>query len=400
MTLTPGPLTLVENGPPAIATIGGDVASALLASRLVSVEPWGGGQFRLIPGLRVGAVRVGDGDDVFELRVAPKVGIARLLFILGYTKDPGWRDEDVDVTAEKDLLSGAIDALSRSASRALERGLLQGYRVVDDALLVMRGRMLAGQQLTRRFAMPLPVEVRYDEYDADIAENQILLAACRLGLGVPRLRPDTKTRLHHLVARLDGVSHLTPGTQRPSWRLSRLNERYAGALRLAELVLDNLSFEFGRTGLSAVGFVVSMWKVFEDFVTVALAEALASASGVTHPQYPIDLDVQGLIPMKPDLVHTRANKPSLVVDAKYKAERFDGYPNADAYQLLAYCTALNLKRGHLVYAKGNERGRGYDIRTAGVRILVHTLDLEGTSTQLLERIAALAEILSRQESPK
>ena len=31
-----------------------------------------------------------------------------------------------------------------------------------------------------------------------------------------------------------------------------------------------------------------------------------------------------------------------MIDAKYKAEKPAGYPNADLYQLLAYCTVLGL----------------------------------------------------------
>jgi 5-methylcytosine-specific restriction enzyme subunit McrC len=243
----------------------------------------------------VGSVRVGTGQDTVDVRVAPKVGIARLLFLLGYAADPGWRVDDVAVDDAEDLLPAVLDALTHAAGRALGPGLLQGYRVVDDALPLVRGRMLAGVQMSRRFALPLPVEVRFDEYDADIAENQILLAACRLGLGVPRLYPGTRTRLLHVVARLDGVSPLVSSAPRPVWRRSRLNERYVGALRLAELVLDHLSIEDagGAGDLTTAGFVVAMWKAFEDFVTTALAEAMASAPGVTRCQYPVDLDVGG-----------------------------------------------------------------------------------------------------------
>jgi 5-methylcytosine-specific restriction enzyme subunit McrC len=39
---------------------------------------------------------------------------------------------------------------------------------------------------------------------------------------------------------------------------------------------------------------------------------------------------------------------------KYKAEKPGGFPDADLYQLLAYCTTLRLPVGHLVYAEGNE----------------------------------------------
>jgi 5-methylcytosine-specific restriction enzyme subunit McrC len=57
-----------------------------------------------------------------------------------------------------------------------------------------------------------------------------------------------------------------------------------------------------------------------------------------------------------------------VVDAKYKAERPEGFPDADLYQMLAYCTVLGLAEGHLVYAKGNEPVMSHQIRRAGVTI--------------------------------
>ena len=50
-------------------------------------------------------------------------------------------------------------------------------------------------------------------------------------------------------------------------------------------------------------------------------------------------------------------RPRAVIDAKYKAEKPAGYPNADLYQMLAYCTALRLSDGHLVYAKGSAEQR-------------------------------------------
>jgi hypothetical protein len=40
-------------------------------------------------------------------------------------------------------------------------------------------------------------------------------------------------------------------------------------------------------------------------------------------------------------------------------------PNADLYQLLAYCIVLGLHSGHLVYAKGNEKPQ-----TSGSRSLI------------------------------
>lgn len=71
------------------------------------------------------------------------------------------------------------------------------------------------------------------------------------------------------------------------------------------------------------------------------------------------LDQDREINLRPDLVwHPSPRHDSraagLVVDVKYKAEKYGGFPNPDVYQVLAYCSALQLPVGHLVYAKGNE----------------------------------------------
>lgn len=83
-------------------------------------------------------------------------------------------------------------------------------------------------------------------------------------------------------------------------------------------------------------------------------------------------------------------EPAAVIDAKYKAEKPAGFPDADLYQMLAYCTALGLPDGHLVYAKGNAPEVTHEVRHAGVVIHAHTIDLDTQPADLLGQIADLA----------
>jgi 5-methylcytosine-specific restriction enzyme subunit McrC len=46
--------------------------------------------------------------------------------------------------------------------------------------------------LRRRFGLPLPVEIRYDEFPTDIAENQLLRAAADRMLRLLRVSPDAR----------------------------------------------------------------------------------------------------------------------------------------------------------------------------------------------------------------
>jgi 5-methylcytosine-specific restriction enzyme subunit McrC len=78
-----------------------------------------------------------------------------------------------------------------------------------------------------------------------------------------------------------------------------------------------------------------------------------------------------------------------VIDAKYKAEKPRGYPNADLYQMLAYCTVLGLRTGHLVYARGNEEASRHVVRLSGVQIVCHALGLDHPPQAVLNEIEDL-----------
>src|SRR4051812_29753580 len=64
----------------------------------------GGGDTVLQARSTVGAVRVGTGDDAVELHVRPKVGVSRLVWLLGHARNQsGWREDDVQVGADTEI---------------------------------------------------------------------------------------------------------------------------------------------------------------------------------------------------------------------------------------------------------------------------------------------------------
>lgn len=135
---------------------------------------------------------------------------------------------------------------------------------------------------------------------------------------------------------------------------SRRNAHYETVLWFASVVLKHRSVDLPEGAVEVNGFIIDMAKVFEDFVTAALTESLERIDGRVSAQDPQTFDLGGTVKMNPDLVWYRGGEALAVIDAKYKSEKVAGYPNADLYQMLAYCTALGLPVGHLVYAKGNE----------------------------------------------
>lgn len=379
-----------------------EVAATLRDSGLVSVVPAHGGAWTILPTGRVGAVQI---DDLL-VRVKPKgkVGLSRLLFLLGYAADPGFRPEDVAAVEDGDLFAALGESLARHCERALERGPLSGYVHVEEALRTVRGRIRVGDQMTRRPGLLLPLEVAYDDYTVDIAENRILRAAIQLMTHVPRLSDTVRSRLSHLDSKLDNVSSLRYGTQLPAWAGSRLNEHYVPALRLSEIVLKTMSAEAGLGQRMVASFVVNMATVFEDFVATALKEALDPYPGLTEWQYEAFMDEAEIgfrggdrVRMFVDVVHSVRGQPAMIFDAKYKAASTGGtYPNADHYQMLAYCTALEVSRAWLVYA-GRGTARVRRVRNSDVTVVEFPLDLSQEPEALLLRVRELASRAYRCE---
>ncbi|MBZ6114590.1 MULTISPECIES: McrC family protein [Streptomyces] len=373
------------------------VGQALAAGDVVDAapDPYTPGRWTVRAGSKVGAVNIAVPGmrEPFTLRVRPKVPIARLFFLLGYSLDPtgGWRDREVDVAEHRDVVPALAHAVERQVDRALRQGLLQGYRAAEESSLVVRGRIREAEQIRRRFGAMLPVEVAYDEFTTDIAENRILRTAVERLLrlaGVPR---EVRRRLLYQRARLAEVTPTVRGQPMPGWQPTRLNARYQSALRLAEVLLGGASVEHAPGGLRVDGFLFDMNQLFEDFVTVALREALRGSGQLARLQDSHHLDEASAIRMRPDFVlYGPDGTPCAVADAKYKAEKRGGYPDADLYQMLAYCTALGLGEGHLVYAKGNASHAAHRVRHAGILIHQHALDLDQGSTGLLEDIAEVA----------
>ncbi|MEU0434798.1 restriction endonuclease [Streptomyces sp. NPDC006290] len=390
---------LVEHAPATRLALPDAVGRALAASDIVDAtpDPYAPGHWLLRAGSKVGAVAVTTpGGGSVTVRITPKVPIVRLFFLLGHSLDPkkNWRDSEVEVARHRDLLPALAHAVERQVDRALRQGLLQGYRTAEESAVVVRGRVREAEQIRRRFGAMLPIEVAHDEFTTDIAENRILRAGVERLLRLPEVPSDVRRRLLHQRARLADVTAIVRGQPIPDWRPTRLNARYHHALRLARVVLDGSSAEHAPGGLRIDGFLFDMNKLFEDFVTVALRDAFRGTGHTARLQDPHHLDQAAAIRMRPDFVLYDADgTPCAVVDAKYKAEKRNGFPESDLYQMLAYCTALGLPEGHLVYAKGNASHAAHRVRHAGIVIHQHALDLDQEPAGLLADIEQVTELL-------
>ena len=88
---------------------------------------------------------------------------------------------------------------------------------------------------------------------------------------------------------------------------------------------------------------MDMNVVFQEFVTVAMRDALGVSERVFRERNINPLDTEGRVNLKPDLTWWHGSSCVFVGDAKYKNITGERVPNADLYQLLAYTTAPMVK---------------------------------------------------------
>ena len=372
-------------------TLSVDERDALARRELsLSIAPVPGtmDEYTLTPGSVVGAVETSG----LSVRIAPKVGICQLLSLACYAIGRvELQEAEFDFPEHEALPDVLALAFGTAARRAFSRGLLHGYRTEEDALLTVRGRIRFNDQIRRRFGVPLPVEVRSDEFTHDILLNCLVKAAAhrlgRLGLRSGKAR----SSIAWVAESLSDVSPVAfPRGAVPEVRFDRLNEHYRSVATLARLILRHGAFEAARGKVRASGFLMDMNQVFQEFVTVALRQALGVSEHVFGERGIGSLDMEDRVTLKPDLVWRDGSRSTFVGDVKYKRAAA-GAPNADLYQLLAYATALDLPGGLLIYAQGEQEPMEHTVRHSGKRLEVATLDLSGDLDETLDRIGDLAQ---------
>jgi 5-methylcytosine-specific restriction enzyme subunit McrC len=250
-------------------------------------------------------------------------------------------------------------------------------------------------------ALPVPALVRFDDFTQDILENRMLRTVAQLLLRLPRVPDEARKRLLRVKSVLEGVTTLTDWRHVKAPPITRLNDQYASALKLAELVLAGASLSATAGEIRSTTFVFDMNKVFEDFVTAAFREAMRPWGGVVRDQVsPYSLDEAHELSLRPDLSWWAGSRCLAIVDAKYKAIDEGVMRHPDAYQMLAYCIAYDLRRGYLVYAKDSgHEPRLHRVRHSGHEIVVATIDVEKEPDGVLADVAAVARDIALSVKP-
>lgn len=355
----------------------------------LEITPRGGDRYRARATSFVGSIVLPD----LEIRILPKCGTRNLFWMLAWAYGLAeHHPELVDVEEVEDLREFLLSVLTEQVERLVRRGIRSGYVEQNDDLPSLRGRLDFDRHLRQQQRADLRLPCRFEEYTDDLSMNQAIAHTLRTVGGSEH--PLLSLRLRRLRLALAHLSRRSfKGTDIADFEYDRLTESYRPIHALCRILLDARGGESGEGELPIGSLLVNMNMVFEKFVAAWLMFHMPAPWSL-RTQASGSLDVAGRLPIVPDLVVFRDGEPVVVADTKYKM-RTRGTPHStDAYQALAYCRALGVKRCVLLYPDVERSHRFVvvdgenEIVADGLRLDGPTEEIEAHAWALMRRLLA------------
>lgn len=372
-----------------------DDEAHFLASRVDSKirirRPLEGGGYLVNPHQYVGVVALPTGRS---LSITPQISAAHVLFMLAtaYQMKARFFDELEGFETFEELLEPVASFLADLVEDRIQAGLYRAYVDTEDNLGVVRGRIDFPRDVAYNSVLRHRIYCRYSELTWDIPENQIIRYVCHQLSGWNFRRTELRRRLMNLDNQLEEVSRPAfTAAQADSFTHHRLNEPYRRIHRLCSLFLEASSLSEASGATDFRTFLLDMNKLFEQFVTQSLHDRLLPPWHVSG-QESLYLGQHNRVPMRPDILVWLDGRCHVVADCKYKRVNDESeYVQHDYYQVLAYCTALGIDRGILIYPKHEIAVEdSVAIRNSDVVILRLSVDLATHASGLRKQCDQLA----------
>jgi 5-methylcytosine-specific restriction enzyme subunit McrC len=346
------------------------------------------GVFRLTPRGCAGVIVA----PTHRLIIHPKIPLQNLFLLLDPDDPVSAAPDEAAPAPNLDILDFLAGWLARLLTERGAAGLRRGYRECAEEGPFLHGRIDVAAQMRESVVRKDRLHSVRDDFTADVPCNQApkataerLLASSLLGVRVREM----------LLQALRGFEEVTPAPLTPdvfaAAEADRLAEGYRPLLDLCRLLADALGPSDVAGATPCPAFLLDMERVFERYITRGVAEAFAGADGWTAAAQQTHVVAPG-VEMRPDVTVHCDGRPMMVMDAKWKRPASAPSP-ADLYQMLAYCTALNVGRAVLVYPGRRDSVRAFPLNHAPVCVEIRSLRVAGDRAQCVRSLKRLGQAL-------
>jgi len=277
--------------------------------------------------------------------------------------------EAMSQTLETTWLDVFMQVFCRELMEQVRGGLTKRYRLEEDNLGVVRGRILLHEQLTHNFIHQERIACEYDELDEDHALNQMFKLVLLRMHSLARSNVVQNT-VRELLVSFDAVTLRGFGGR--WWEAitsDRMNARFEPSMALAKLFLNGMSPDVARGGERSYSLLFDMNYLFEQYVGRVLQELLRGRGLQTYLQeakhylMTLEGEIKSIFRLEPDIVVRRGKDLLCIGDTKWKRlkpeERKMGISQADLYQMLAYSERYGCNRVLMLYPFERKAGSSW-----------------------------------------
>ncbi len=366
---------------------------ASLQPRRFEVIPLAGSAlWQVSCGPTVGVVELPSGT---VLRCQPKAPVRNVFFMLATAYEFGSPFLDQALAFERidELFDFLVEHLANLIDARLARGLYRAYIEREENLHAVRGRIMVAEDMRQNAILRHRTMCQFTEFTWDIPENRVIRQTV-FAMSRSVRRPDLQRRLAALDRALGEIDPAPlPLSAFGTFQYHRSNDDYRPIHRLCRLLLEgaSVSEHTGRIGFRA--FLLDMNRLYEQFLTVALANEL-HGDLMLLAQRPTYLDQTSMVAIQPDMTVLRNGRAVVIADAKYKLRTGPEHAHTDLYQMLAYCTAEQVRQGVLIYPRWEGAGESaVRVRKSPVEIAHVAIDLGGSIASVRTELRRLADLL-------
>lgn len=323
--------------------------------------------------------------------------------------DGAHRFEKEDFDHLHDLLA---EILIRGVGSQVKRGLYKDYRLQNEQLATVRGRINVSRTISTRSSARGSLQCEFDEYEIDTPHNRALKAVLVLLIRQGEVSAHRQIALRRLLPYLDSVSLIAPSSiQWNELTYHRSNAAYRLLLGVCEMIVRGMIpiQEAGDSKLESWISDEAMSYLYERFIR----EYFKFHHPQLKPSAPIvpwDFDKSDafghdqLPSMRTD-VTLRNEHRRVIIEAKFyqRSMQMSKWGNkstihsGNLYQLLSYVKNADVDgdgsvSGLLLYAGTDaEVQPDMDVVVQGNRIGAKTLDLSQPWDELRSRLEAITE---------
>lgn len=294
----------------------------------------------------VGIIKVNN----LVIEILPKISLSNdiikdrqmLIFMLSKCKK---LSVDIKDLLKSNILSNSLlDILARLFSKKLlsemQKGLYREYVSKEDALSIIRGKILISKSIKENTINKNKINCKYDEFTEDNLFNAILKRAVNVILFSTN-NDDIKKELNIINNVFSEVSDIYISNNIIlNYKLNRMNSRFSECFTLAKLILLNSSMDKSLGKENGFSILFEMNYLYEEYIGVLLEEVFYDSDIKVNTQEKSKyllwntLKERNEIALKPDIVIYKDNKPKIIIDTKWKSASWgnrESYSQGDIY---------------------------------------------------------------------